>query len=139
MEADLRTDIGIAEQATSARYAAHLLQELVGNSNPAVAETACIVLADRYDGQSGCLKDISDLAPEAVARVRVKIAEREVHILRALETNPMQGLVATDSRAEVLDRFELLREHPNGRIHRLACQAIDRYYPEKHVEHCSPN
>jgi hypothetical protein len=125
-----------AEIATSARYTLGLLRKALSAPDTRVAAAICEALVFRYPTQTDCLNTTPNISSEARAKAESRIVSMEAEILNSLERNPMQGLIATDSRQRVLDELEILRTSTNQRIRKLACQAIDRYYPEKRVERC---
>jgi hypothetical protein len=132
----LRVSVVRAEIATSARYTLGLLRKALTAPDTRVAAAVCEAIVCDYPTQSDCLNTTPNISSEARAKAESRILSREAAILEALERNPMQGLIATDSRQRILDQLEIVRMSTNQRIRKLACQAIDRYYPEKGVERC---
>lgn len=133
----LRSNVGIAQLATSARYTVRILRGLLKYSEKQIRDRACLALTEDYLGQGDCVESLPDLPPSDRARMMSRLTDQEHQITGILEHNPMQGLVASNHRMEVLDRLELLRSHRSRRVRRLACAAIDRFYPEPHIERCS--
>lgn len=127
----------VAEQATSARYTAQLLLVLTHEKNRPIANAACLRLAELYAGQSACLERTDDLSPTVLDDLRSRLSAADPILLRGLKTNPMRSLTAVDSRMAILDRLQLLRDHPNPTIRKAACSTIDRFYPEVHIDRCS--
>jgi hypothetical protein len=133
-----------SDQVGSRLYTVRLLSQLLSEPEP-LRSAACFELAHSYYGQYSCLSELkADRSlPSAVRSHASDVLDQQIRLNAILKqelsdpaTLGFTKLTKPDSRKANYEELLLIMAHPDPAVRKLACAALERYYPDQRVQAC---
>ncbi len=121
-----------------------VLHALVAKKNePEIAVRACLLLAEQYYGQYGCLDEFREHAAlpadirKSVVEMQFKRLQWNKRLKERLQASPLfafQMATFPDSILGVEEELKMLLDDPDPQLQQLACSALKKHYPDSHAQ-----